>query len=80
MEKVEFCQSCGIPLSSPVAGECKGNYCGNCTDETGALHPKDAIQAGLAHWLQSFSAGVSIDECMKRASSYMAAMPAWAGK
>ncbi len=71
------CHSCGMPL---VAAEARGNYCQYCADEQGKLHPRERVQQGIAQWLEGWAPeeGKKPD-FMKRAESYMRAMPAWAG-
>ncbi|MBN2717385.1 MAG: hypothetical protein JXX14_16145 [Deltaproteobacteria bacterium] len=78
MEQMQFCHSCGMPLQNPMAGIVQGNYCGNCANESGHLNPREAVQAGIAHWLMSFSPDVTMEICMTRADHYLKAMPAWA--
>ena len=63
------CQSCGMPA--------EGQYCEYCTDESGALKPREEVREGLAAWLSSFAPEKSAD-FRARADHYMAAMPAWA--
>ena len=69
----KFCYSCGIPISDEVSG----NFCQNCTDETGSLKPREEVQQGLAGWLASFSPAEGSVDFMARAAKYMEAMPAW---
>ena len=80
METMQFCHSCGMPLQSPMAGNVQGDYCGNCLDESGKLNPKEAVQAGIAHWLMSFTPDATMELCLARANHYLKAMPAWAEK
>ena len=55
----------------------EGQYCEYCTDESGALKPREEVREGLAAWLSSFAPEKSAD-FRARADHYMAAMPAWA--
>jgi hypothetical protein len=76
--EMKFCISCGIILDGNIARETAPNLCGYCVDESGNLKPKEVIQAGVAEWLKSFSPKEGNPDFMKRAESYMNAMPAWA--
>jgi hypothetical protein len=80
MEQMKFCHSCGIPLAQPLAGNVRGDFCGNCLDDAGGRHPREVVQTGVAHWLMSFTPGAAMDVCMARADLYLQAMPAWADK
>lgn len=77
---MRFCQSCGMPIGGPNTAEARGRYCQHCADEQGQLHPREAVQQGVAMWLKSFSPESSEAEFMARADHYLSAMPAWAGK
>ena len=75
----DLCHSCSAPLS----GEFKGtsvNYCKYCTDEKGALLPREAIKKGITQWLKGWQPGLGDEEAVKRAEYYMKAMPAWADR
>ncbi len=74
----QFCQSCGMPLNSEGAKSASGSYCQYCTDESGKLHPREAVQQGIAQWLKSFAPENGQADFDKRAAHYMKAMPAWA--
>ena len=76
--EMKFCHSCGIILDGNFAKEVAPNICGCCAGENGNLKPKEAIQAGVAEWLKSFSPTEGNPDFMKRAENYMNAMPAWA--
>mgnify|MGYP005861232905 FL=1 len=78
--EVKFCQSCGIILDGNVAKEVAMGCCGYCVDEKGELKPKEVVQTGIAEWLKSFAPKQDGIDFMKRAESYMNAMPAWADK
>jgi hypothetical protein len=76
----KFCLSCGMPLFSETGKEIEGNYCQYCTDEKGNLKSKVEVQKGIAGWLQSWSPEGNNIDFMKRAESYLKAMPAWSEK
>jgi hypothetical protein len=69
-----------MPLFGPDGKEALGNYCQYCVDEQGNLKLKEEITKGIAGWLQSWSPESKDVDFMKRAESYMKAMPAWAEK
>lgn len=72
----EYCNSCGMPIEKGMQE--KRIFCQYCADEKGALHPKEAVQKGIAQWLQSWAPKDDKGDFMKRAEAYMSAMPAWA--
>lgn len=72
----KHCHSCGMPVTEEV----KGDYCLYCTDKGGNLHPREAVQQGIAQWLETFSPKENNPDFMERAGFYMRAMPAWADK
>ena len=72
-----FCYSCSMPLMGPEGEKARGNYCQYCSDEQGALRPKEQIQKGIAEWLSGWAPKGSSIDFMKRAEYYMKAMPAW---
>lgn len=76
--EMKFCRSCGIILDGNIAKEAVPNYCGYCVDEKGDLKPKQEIQVGIAEWLKCFAPQEGNPDFMKRADSYMKALPAWA--
>lgn len=76
--EIKFCHSCGIILDGNFAKEAAQNLCGYCVDETGLLKSKEAVQAGVAERLKSFSPKEGYPDFMKRAESYLNAMPSWA--
>jgi len=78
--EMKFCHSCGIVLDGNIAKEVAPNLCGYCADEDGNLKPKEVIQAGVAEWLKSFAPVKDGVDFMKRADSYMKALPVWAEK
>ena len=74
----KFCQSCGMPLKDDTCHRSSEVYCKYCANETGDLQPRDAVQAGIAEWLKMFASTKDNVDFMKRADSYLKAMPAWA--
>ena len=70
-----FCFSCGMPLDKENK---RDNYCIYCTDEQGNLLSRDHIRDGIAQWLSGFSPNNENSDFLKRAESYMKAMPEWA--
>jgi hypothetical protein len=73
-----MCHSCAAPLG---VAEFKGpaeNYCKYCTDESGKLKSRDAVQQGIAGWFKSWQPGLDDRKALSRAADYMKAMPAWA--
>lgn len=78
--EMKFCRSCGIILDGNIAKESSNSLCQWCVDENGNLKPKEVVQAGVAEWLKSFSPSEGNPDFMKRADSYLNAMPAWADK
>jgi hypothetical protein len=72
-----FCQSCTHPLTDEAKGA-DPRYCNMCTDRSGALHPREVVQQGIAGWLKGFSEGIGDEVAMTRADHFMKAMPAWA--
>lgn len=75
--KMRHCRSCGMPLTDPEA-IIQGEYCLYCTDTSGQLKPREDIKNGIAFWLQEWSPPAEPDVFIRRAESYMAAMPEWA--
>ena len=74
---VGFCHACGAPLQGEYQGP-SPIYCGYCTDEEGTLKPRAQIHRGIASWLQTWQPGIDNAIALRRAESYMKAMPAWA--
>lgn len=74
----KFCYSCGAPLQMPDLKGPAENYCKFCTDESGALHPKEAVKQGVVQWLKSWQPNLTDDQAVIRAENFMRAMPAWA--
>ena len=77
---MNMCYSCGMPLTGEAADRARGNLCEYCSDDAGNLKPREEVVFGIAQWLKSWSPETQEDEFIKRASSYMDAMPAWQGK
>lgn len=77
-QQMKFCHSCGMPLDGKMGKEVVDNFCHFCADESGKLKPREAVQAGIIEWLKMFPAEGSNPNYVKRADSYMKAMPAWA--
>ena len=74
---VKFCHSCGIILDGKIGVEKSQNLCQYCTGEDGKLNAKETVQSGIAEWLKTFAPAGKEADFMKRAESYMNAMPAW---
>jgi hypothetical protein len=75
----QHCLSCAAPLAT--APEFKGasdQYCKFCSDASGRLLPKEAVQREIAVWLKRWQPGVTEKQALERAALYMKAMPAWA--
>jgi len=77
-QQMKFCHSCGMPLDGQMGKEVADNYCHYCADESGELKPREAVQTGIIEWLKMFAPEGSNPNYVKRADSYMKAMPAWA--
>ena len=71
------CHSCAAPLSGEFRGV-SDEYCTHCTDAQGNLRPRAEIQAGVAHWFQTWQPGVTEEQARARAEHYLRSMPAWA--
>lgn len=76
--KPQFCQSCGMPINEETRNAVSQIYCRYCTNESGDLKPREAVQAGVCEWLKMFAPEPSGVDFMKRADNYLKAMPAWA--
>ncbi|MFQ6008618.1 MAG: zinc ribbon domain-containing protein [Candidatus Zixiibacteriota bacterium] len=76
----KYCFSCAAPLNMPDFKGPSENYCKYCTDESGNLKSREAIQKGIADWFQSWQTDIDNETALNRAESYMQAMPAWAEK
>ena len=72
------CHSCGIPLMGEIGKDYRGNFCSNCSDESGKLLPREEVRQGIADWLIAWAPNKKNIDFSKRAESYMNAMPAWA--
>ena len=73
-----FCHSCGMPLQGEGGRKARGNYCQYCSDEQGNLYPKEVVIKGVSEFLASWAPEKEGADYVKRAESYLAAMPAWA--
>ena len=78
MQFDKFCHSCAAPLGLPDFQGPAEDFCKHCTDETGKLKPREEIRQGIAMWLKNWQPEVDDAAALRRADSYMAAMPAWA--
>jgi len=74
---MNHCHSCGMALAGEEATAARGNLCQYCSTENGDLKPRAEAEMGLAEWLKSWSPPASDEEFLRRARSYMDAMPAW---
>lgn len=70
----KFCFSCGMPLDEHATGK----YCQYCSNESGELKSRDDVKQGIAGWLMQITPENKNTDYLKRAESYMNAMPAWA--
>lgn len=77
---MKFCRSCGIILDGRIAKEHSNSYCEYCINENGELKSREEIRAGIVEWLKMFSPEQEGINFVKRADSYMNAMPEWAEK
>jgi hypothetical protein len=73
----EFCHSCAMPLNEETRAP-NTNFCKHCVDDTGNVHPREAIQAGIAQWFKSWQPDIDDAEAQHRASFYLKSMPHWA--
>lgn len=73
-----YCNSCSMPLDTPGAKGPSSTYCKYCTDESGTLKSRDEIRRGIAGWLKGWQDGIDDNTALRRADSYMRALPAWA--
>ena len=77
MEMKKWCYSCTAPLDMPEFKGIAENLCKFCTDEAGVLKSRNDIQIGIAEWFQSWQPDIDDAKAMKRADSFMKALPAW---
>ncbi len=75
---MNFCQSCGMPISDETRNPKSEIYCKYCANENGQLNPREAVQTGVSEWLKMFAPEKEGVDFMKRADNYLKAMPAWA--
>jgi len=69
-----FCHSCGMPLEETT----KSSYCQYCSNEKGELKSREEVTQGIAGWLMQITPEQKNVDYLKRAKSYINAMPAWA--
>ena len=74
---MSHCHACGMPLVGEAAEAARGDLCQYCSDEEGNLQPRPVAEKGIADWLKSWSPPASDEEFLRRARSYLDAMPAW---
>jgi hypothetical protein len=74
---IHQCQSCSASLDDGVHAGASDRYCRFCSDAEGRLRPRDQVQGILARWLQDWQDGIPEPEAMRRAATFMQAMPAW---
>lgn len=74
----QFCHSCTAPLGGPDFKGASDIYCKYCSDEKGNLHPRPQVQEGIATWFQSWHPAITREVALKRADTFMQALPAWA--
>jgi hypothetical protein len=75
----KFCHSCAAPLAMPDFQGPAKDYCKYCTDEKGAVKPREAVLVGVAEWFLAWQPGVDRETAHQRAATYLKAMPHWAG-
>ncbi|MDM7915581.1 MAG: zinc ribbon domain-containing protein [Candidatus Eisenbacteria bacterium] len=77
MRRLAHCQSCAASLREEHNQGPSDRYCRWCSDEAGRLRPRAEVTRILAGWLQHWQEGLSADQALRRAESYMKLMPAW---
>lgn len=70
MTTTSNCESCGMSIES-------GRYCGDCTDESGALQSFEDRFARMAGWQARRDPAASQQDIERQVLDYMATMPAW---
>ena len=70
----KFCYSCGLPLNE----QSNSRFCKYCSNEKGELKSREEVKQGIAGWLMQITPEDKNTDYIKRAESYMNAMPAWA--
>ena len=74
----DHCHACAVSLHLHEFKGPSDDFCKYCTDDQCNLKPRDQVRQGIAHWLKSWSPGISEEQANERAGHYMKAMPAWA--
>jgi hypothetical protein len=73
------CISCGMDMTESKdfanSDESK-DYCSYCADEKGNLRSYDEVLANWSNFIMT-THGITKDEAIDMASSYMAKLPAW---
>jgi hypothetical protein len=76
------CQSCGMPMNSPVdfgGGDEENNFCVHCTHPDGTLKSYDEIyEAMVSMYIKKRS--MERADAEQAARNYMDMMPAWTGR
>lgn len=75
--KLESCQSCEMPLQNARDGQM---YCEHCSDESGSLHPYEAILEGTIQGYFMGMQGMERGPAEVAAKEHLAKMPAWASR
>jgi catechol 2,3-dioxygenase-like lactoylglutathione lyase family enzyme len=68
------CGSCGMPLTDAKEGQM---YCEHCTDDSGHLHPYEAILEGTIQGYFMGMQGMERAQAELAAREHLAKMPAW---
>ncbi len=76
-KKGKYCLSCLAPLSDEHNAGASEVYCRYCSDENGALLPRDKVLEIIAEWFRNWQKDLTISEARRRADHYMRSMPAW---
>jgi hypothetical protein len=72
-----FCLSCSAPLDDELNRGVSDRYCRFCSDESGALRPREDVEQILARWFGHWQRDLTAEQALERARGYMHAMPAW---
>jgi hypothetical protein len=75
--ELAYCHSCSALLDDGVHRGVSDRFCRFCADEVGRLRPRRDVERLLARWIAGWQGELPEDEAMKRAASFMQAMPAW---
>ena len=73
--KMSSCSSCGMPMADAKKGQM---YCEHCSDESGNLHPYEAILEGTIQGYFMGMQGMEREAAEVAAKEHLAKMPAWA--